>query len=259
MPTAQINSPSRPHTARGLLGIHRALPKRKIIKSRAPVESMAPAQFLLLLSILAAFSAQIARGDADPFQDFCVADVNSTIKVNGFVCLPSAAVTPDHFSSNALAKPGNTSNKLGSAVTTANAARFPGLNTLGVSSARVDYAPGGLNPPHVHPRATELLFLVEGKLYVGFVTTAPDNKLFAKTISAGESFVFPKGLIHFQLNVGDSPAFGLAAFGSQNAGASQVAKAVFASMPAIEDAVLEIAFQVDNGEIKHLKEVISKT
>lgn len=82
------------------------------------------------------------------------------------------------------------------AVTGANVEKIPGLNTLSVSLARIDYAPGGLNPPHTHPRATEVVYVLEGELEVGFITTA--NKLFSKTIKIGEVFVLPRGLVHFQ-------------------------------------------------------------
>ncbi|KAH7331618.1 hypothetical protein KP509_20G043300 [Ceratopteris richardii] len=165
--------------------------------------------------------------------------------------------TADDFSSAFLSTPGNITSKLGSLVTLANVARFPGLNTFGISMARIDYAEGGLNPPHVHPRGTELLYLEKGSLYVGFVAT--DNKLYAKRIKQGELFVFPKGLVHFQLNVGEGPAVGFAALTSQNPGTSQVAKALFASMPAIETAVLSKAFQIGDGDVKHLMDVIAKS
>jgi quercetin dioxygenase-like cupin family protein len=69
-----------------------------------------------------------------------------------------------------------------------------------VSLARIDYAPGGINPPHTHPRATEIVFVLEGQLDVGFITTT--NVLIEKTIVKGETFVFPKGLVHFQKNNG---------------------------------------------------------
>ncbi|GLT55214.1 hypothetical protein SLA2020_283570 [Shorea laevis] len=41
---------------------------------------------------------------------------------------------------------------------------YAGLNTLGISLARIDFAPYGLNPPHIHPRATEILVVLEGTL-----------------------------------------------------------------------------------------------
>lgn len=65
-------------------------------------------------------------------------------------------------------------------VTPANVVQIPGLNTLGISLARVDNAPYGLNPPHIHPRATEILTVLEGTLYVGFVTSNPNNRLISR-------------------------------------------------------------------------------
>jgi quercetin dioxygenase-like cupin family protein len=73
--------------------------------------------------------------------------------------------------------------------------------------ARTDYAPwGGVSPPHVHPRATEILFVAEGTLEVGFVTAgAGGGRLFSRTVNRGEVFVFPRGLLHFQRSVGTAP------------------------------------------------------
>ncbi|KAG6751933.1 hypothetical protein POTOM_044148 [Populus tomentosa] len=102
-----------------------------------------------------------------------------------------------------------------------------GLNTLGISLARIDFAPyGGLNPPHTHPRATEILVVVESTLYVGFVTSNlanGDNRLITKVLNPGDVFVFPVGLIHFQLNVGKTNAVALASLSSQNPGVITIA------------------------------------
>jgi len=87
------------------------------------------------------------------------------VKVDGFPCKASA--TADDFFSSILAKPGATNTTSGSVVTGANMEKVPGLNTLGVSLSRIDYVPGGLNPPHTHPRATELVFVLYGTLDVG--------------------------------------------------------------------------------------------
>ncbi|KAI4965939.1 hypothetical protein ZWY2020_047367 [Hordeum vulgare] len=85
------------------------------------------------------------------------------------------------FFSDVLSVPGNTGgNPSGSATTAANVEKVPGLNTLGVSMSRVDYAPWGTNPPHTHPRASEILFVVDGSLDVGFVTSS--GKFFGRTV-----------------------------------------------------------------------------
>jgi quercetin dioxygenase-like cupin family protein len=136
-------------------------------------------------------------------------------------------------------------------VTPASVIQFPGLNTQGISAARVDFAKGGINPPHTHPRASEILFLAQGELYVGFVDTT--NKLFATTLKAGELFVFPRGLVHFQLNVGWSPALAFAALGSQNPGVQAIAPALFSSTPPINDEVLEQGFRIDDKTVEWIR------
>ena len=94
--------------------------------------------------------------------------------VNGFVCKNPMDVKADAFFKAAnLDKPRMT-NKVGSNVTLINVMEIAGLNTLGISLARIDYASLGQNPPHTHPRATEILTVLEGTLYVGFVTSNPE-------------------------------------------------------------------------------------
>ncbi|EAZ05858.1 hypothetical protein OsI_28093 [Oryza sativa Indica Group] len=145
-------------------------------------------------------------------------------------------------------------NKVGSNVTLINVMQIPGLNTLGISIARIDYAPLGQNPPHTHPRATEIITVLEGTLYVGFVTSNPDNKFFSKVLNKGDVFVFSVGLIHFQFNPNPyKPAVAIAALSSQNPGAITIANAVFGSKPPISDDVLAKAFQVEKGTIDWLQ------
>ncbi|KAJ3693549.1 hypothetical protein LUZ60_009029 [Juncus effusus] len=166
--------------------------------------------FYLLITLLALMNGPLAfASDPSPLQDFCVADKMSPVFVNGFVCKDPKLVTPNDFFFPGLDKPGNTMNPVGSAVTAVNVNQIPGLNTLGISLARIDFGPNGLNPPHTHPRGTEILVVLEGTLSVGFVTSNPDNKLIAKILQKGDVFVFPEGLIHFQFNPGMMPAVAL--------------------------------------------------
>ena len=144
------------------------------------------------------------------------------------------------------------------AVTAASVTNFAGLNTLGISAARIDFDKGGINPPHTHPRATELLFVAKGELYVGFVSSnGPNNTLFATTIYAGELFVFPKGLVHFQLNVGKGPAVAFSALSSQNPGVQQVAPALFHSVPPVNDKVLEQGFRIGADTVRFIEKRFS--
>lgn len=174
--------------------------------------------------------------------------------MNGFPCKNPNDVVANDFFFSGLHLPGNTTNSVGSRVTPVSVAQLPGLNTLGISMVRIDYEPWGINPPHTHPRATEILTVLEGTLEVGFVTSNPDNKLFTKVIRKGDVFVFPVGLVHFQRNVGGfRNAVAVAALSSQNPGVITVANAVFGSTPAIDDDVLAKAFQIDKSVVNHIQ------
>ncbi|TVU07119.1 hypothetical protein EJB05_47162 [Eragrostis curvula] len=210
----------------------------------------------LLAALLALTSWQAIAYDPSPLQDFCVADMKSPVRVNGFPCKDPMAVTPDDFFNDAriIGQPRDTTkSKVGSNVTNVNVINFPGLNTLGISLARIDYGPLGVNTPHIHPRATELLTVLEGTLYLGFVTSNP-NRLFSKVVKKGDVFVFPKAMIHFQMNLAhDKPAAALSSLSSQNPGVITIANAVFGSDPRISDDVLARAFQVEKKLIDWLQ------
>nr|GMC87074.1 putative germin-like protein 2-1 [Ipomoea batatas] len=79
------------------------------------------------------------------------------------------------------------------------------------------------------------------------------NKLFTKVLKAGDVFVFPEGLIHFQFNIGHSKAIAFAGLSSQNPGVITIANAVFGSDPPINPNVLTKAFQVDKNVINYLQ------
>ncbi|XP_059311222.1 putative germin-like protein 2-1 [Lycium ferocissimum] len=216
--------------------------------------------FVINIVIMALASSPSTASDPSPLQDFCVAvnDSKATVFVNGKICKDPKLVTADDFFRPGLNVPGNTSNQLGSVVTAVNVNNLPGLNTLGISLARVDFARRGLNPPHTHPRGTEVLVVLKGRLYVGFVLSNPGpnmkNKLLTKILNPGDVFVFPQGLIHFQLNVGKTNAIAFAGLSSQNPGVITIANAVFGSDPPINDVVLAKAFQVGKKTIDHLQE-----
>ncbi|KAG6470273.1 putative germin-like protein 2-1 [Zingiber officinale] len=209
---------------------------------------------LLVVALVAAlsFSQALAR-DPGALQDFCVADSMSKVIVNGFTCKNPELVKVDDFFLSGLNVPRSTMNKVASNVTLINANIIPGLNTLGISMARVDYAPRGLNPPHIHPRATELQTVLEGSLYVGFITSNPENKLVTKVLNKGDVFVFPQGLIHFQFNLGRTRALAMSFLSSQNPGVITIANTVFGSKPNISDDILSKAFQVDKKTIDRIQ------
>nr|QCO76338.1 germin-like protein [Tamarix hispida] len=206
---------------------------------------------LLCLATLWVMPLPSHCADPDPLQDFCVADMKATPPVSGFPCKPADMVAAADFISDALLRPGNTDNVFKSAVTQGNAVTFPGLNTLGIALNRVDFAVAGLNPPHSHPRATEAGFVLEGKFLIGFVTS--NNTLFSNVVHPGQMFVFPRGLVHFQRNIGKGKGLILTAFNSQNAGVDIIPTTLFASNPPIPDFVLSQTFQINDKLVEEIR------
>ncbi|AES64846.1 rhicadhesin receptor, putative [Medicago truncatula] len=141
------------------------------------------------------------------------------------VCKDPKLVEANDFLFSGLHIAGNTTNPVGSRVTPVFAAQLPGLNTLGISMARVDIAPWGVNPPHSHPRATEIFTVLEGTLEVGFITSNPENRHSRKVLQKGDVFVFP--------------------IDSQNPGAITIGNAVFGAAPEIASEVLIKSFKLD--------------
>lgn len=216
----------------------------------SPTSWISPLFWLTILLILVS-SIPCYSADPDLLQDFCVGDLKAAITINGFPCKPASEVTPDDFFFDGLSKEGNTSNRYGMSLTPGNVLSFPGLNTLGISMNRVDFAPGGLNPPHSHPRATESGVVVKGRLLVGFTTTS--NVFHSKVLTAGQMFVVPKGLVHFQKNVGKGKALIYTAFNSHLPGAAILATTLFGATPAIPNDVLTQAFQVEEEVVNEMK------
>ncbi|TVU43131.1 hypothetical protein EJB05_09573, partial [Eragrostis curvula] len=135
---------------------------------------MAASTYFLLAALLAVVTSHAIASDPSPLQDFCVADMHSPVRVNGFVCKdPMAVNAEDFFMAANLDKPRDT--------------KMSKVGSTSLWSME--------NPPHTHPRATEILTVLEGTLYVGFVTSNTDNgnKLFTKVLNKGDVFVFQRG------------------------------------------------------------------
>jgi hypothetical protein len=145
----------------------------------------------------------------------------------------------------------------GGRILTANEKNFPFLvsstsdGSSGISGAVAFLEPCGMNSPHTHPRATEILTVVEGELEVGFVmenglfqAAAKDiNALafpFNTTLQQFEATVFPQGSIHFQFNPTCERSIFVAALNSADAGTSQIAQNFFT----LDEEIVDIALGV---------------
>ena len=210
------------------------------------------ARLLLACAAFAMFVAVAFAADADPINDYCVGDLKSSVMVNGLPCKAAAMVQSSDFLFSGLRNAADTNNSLGIAVTPGFAGvNYPALNSQGLSLARFDYAKGGLVPAHTHPRASEVIYVTKGELYVGFVDTA--GKLFSATLKKGDVWLFPRGLVHFQLNVGGGHAVSVSVLNGQNPGVQLMASALFGSTPEIKDEILSKGFGITTEEVHAIK------
>ncbi|GAB4832803.1 hypothetical protein Ancab_006820 [Ancistrocladus abbreviatus] len=186
------------------------------------MENMGAQNILAYVGILFAMASYVVYAtDPTQLQDFCIADNNSNLFVNGLFCKNPMDAKPDDF-------------------------LFKGLNS-------------SQHKQQIRIKChtcTEILTVIGGTLYVGFVTSnLPNggNRLFTKILYQGDVFVFPQGLIHFQFNIGKTPAVAIVGLSSQNPGVITIANAIFGSRPPISVDVLSKAFQLDKKVVQYLQ------
>ena len=187
--------------------------------------------------------------------DFCVADLTASPSPAGYPCKKESTLTVDDFVFSGLGKSGNTTNIINAAVTPAFDAQYPAVNGLGISIARLDLAPKGVIPLHVHPNGNEVLVVVEGKIVAGFISSA--NSVYVKTLNKGDVMVFPQGLLHFQINGGGRTATAFVSFSSQSPGLQITSIALFGS--SFPSSLVSGTTFLAPAEVKRLKAVLGGT
>ncbi|XP_034694420.1 germin-like protein subfamily 3 member 2 [Vitis riparia] len=208
---------------------------------------------LVIFSLHCYMSDMAMASDPDPLQDFCIPNTKwgygRAARLDTVPCKNSSEATTDDFVFSGLKKQAEEFSNMGIAAVSVTPQMFPGLNTLGMSFVRADIQVGGINAPHFHPRATEITYVLQGKVYSGFVDST--NRVFATVLEQGEVMVFPRGLVHFQMNVGESPATVFGCFNSQNPGVQKIPSALFGSE--IKDELLEKAFGMTPKQIDKMR------
>ncbi|XP_050204714.1 germin-like protein subfamily 1 member 20 [Mercurialis annua] len=214
-------------------------------------------KFLVIFIFLALSFSFVTAVDPAPLDDFCVALAPSGSKLavteNGQLCKDPKLVTADDFFYSGLNIPSNTNNRIRSNLTDVTVKEIKGLNSLGISIGRIDFAPNGITPPTYHPRVSEIRIVLAGTIYVGFITSNPDHRVFAKILRPGDVFVVPVGLIHFVRNIGKTPAVLIVAYNGQNPDAVLVPNTIFGSTPPISPEVLVKSFQLDKKTVVNLQ------
>lgn len=201
-----------------------------------------------------------------------------------------SAVTADYFTTLVFREPPAIVDPKLRAVTSLTSLVFPVLTGLAICHSLANFPPGGVNPPHSHPRGTEVtlasllhsslhtglfsregtedggtmltfslcplqtFFVTEGVITVGLVDT--NNKLYLKELKKGDLFVFPKGLVHFQINLSKKNAIAFVSFSSSSPGTQSLPLTLFGS--GIPDIVHTTAFKVDNQVVDKLQAAMGK-
>jgi len=131
----------------------------------------------------------------------------------------------------------------------ANTGNFPALVGNGMALALGSLDACGLNTPHVHPRATEFNFAVNGTLRTGILSENGVRFIF-NNVSAGSATVFPRGAIHFEMNLECTPMIFVAAFNDEDPGVGGIAQRFFGLPPDIVDVSLGDIGVVQVAEIE---------
>jgi hypothetical protein len=160
-----------------------------------------------------------------------------------FTLLPSNANFLFDFGNPALKGQGGK----GGDLAVANRKTFPALVGTGSGMAVGFLGPCGFNTPHVHPRATELQIVTQGRLVVEMlpengvfndpkVGAASGRRVITNTVGQFQMTPFYQGSIHTQFNPDCTPATFVASFNSEDFGAGQVADELFAMTPDVVQA-----------------------
>ncbi|RUP49089.1 spherulin 1a [Jimgerdemannia flammicorona] len=113
----------------------------------------------------------------------------------------------------------------------ATAANFPALIGHNVAMTVGFIGPCSINLPHIHPRATEINFIAQGKFEAGFFQEN-GARFIVNTLHKGEMTVFPQGAIHFEQNLNCEPAVFVAAFNNEDPGVSTIGDNFIRGLPA---------------------------
>lgn len=182
-------------------------PSAKMKLTRCSHDAFAAAIAVLLLYINFAGIVSVQAADPDPLMDVDPS-ANNTGFVFRNVYANGATTTTDGGTRAAL-----------------NTTIFPALKMEGITYVHFRMKPCGENEPHTHPRATELLTMVSGgPIQAGVVDTTGAAHIYI--LYPGDIIVFPRGLLHYELNVGSEEAFFISALNSQNPGVLTAATAL---------------------------------
>jgi oxalate decarboxylase/phosphoglucose isomerase-like protein (cupin superfamily) len=136
---------------------------------------------------------------------------------------------------------------------------WPVLLDLGVAMSMGFIKPCGMNTPHTHNRATELLVVVQGgNVHTSFVQESGLTTPITTTLNQYQGAVLPIGSIHYEFNDSCEPAVFVAAFSNEDPGLSRTAQNFFGEDGSIVKADLGFPHFLDAVNIPAFQKTIPK-
>jgi len=127
--------------------------------------------------------------------------------------------------------------------------QMPSLTGQGLAYVLIELAPCGLILPETHPRATEMIYVIEGeRLQVGF-SEENGGRTLVNEIRKGQCMLFPASLIHFEQNLACTPVKYLAALNSEDPGVVTMSWQTFG----LPEYALQSTFNVNSTLIDMIK------
>ena len=90
--------------------------------------------------------------------------------------------------------------------------------------------PCGVVLPHIHPRASQIYYILKGKLELGFIE-GNDANFTEHIIEEGQGTIFPQGSIHYFINIECQNASLVAVANSDEPGRIEIATNFFDVLP----------------------------
>ncbi|KAK3675396.1 hypothetical protein LTR78_004906 [Recurvomyces mirabilis] len=136
---------------------------------------------------------------------------------------------------------------------------WPILLDLGVAMSMGFMNPCGMNTPHTHNRATELLIVVQGNnVHTSFIQESGLVTPITTTLNQYQGAVLPIGSIHYEFNDSCEPAVFVAAFSNEDPGLSRTAQNFFGEDGSIVQADLGFLKVFENINIPKFQSQIPK-
>ncbi|KAF2845432.1 RmlC-like cupin [Plenodomus tracheiphilus IPT5] len=111
-------------------------------------------------------------------------------------------------------------------VITADAATFPAVTGLGISIALLKLAPCGMLPPHLHPRATNLVTAITGNT-TSWMIGENGVRTHRVHLTPMRMTIFPQGSLHVMQNNDCEPALLVSALNSDDSGTLNILPSLF--------------------------------